>query len=84
MSPSGIMSGSSALTVDARDMLCAQALALVARAAAGLGVGAALEVRYSTPDVRQDLASWARDRGWRLVELEPGRVRLTRSGDPAT
>ena len=49
--------------VDVRDMLCAQALALVAQAVAKLHSGEALTVRYNTEDVRRDLLVWAREQG---------------------
>ena len=48
-----------AATVDVRDMLCAQALALVAKALEPLAPGEALDVRYNADDVRQDLLVWA-------------------------
>lgn len=65
-------------TVDVRDMLCAQALAQVARAAAQLPDGGALEIRYNAADVRRDLLAWAADRGHALAEAGDGRLRLTR------
>ena len=43
-------------TVDVREMLCAQALAVVAQALAPLPSGARARVTYSTDDVRRDLA----------------------------
>jgi TusA-related sulfurtransferase len=48
--------------VDVRDMLCAQALVVAARAMERLNVGEALEILYNTEDVRQDLLVWANDR----------------------
>jgi TusA-related sulfurtransferase len=50
-------------SVDVRDMLCAQALAVVARAVERALAGEGIEVRYNAEDVKQDLMSWARDRG---------------------
>lgn len=47
-------------TVDVRDMLCAQALALVAQAADRLRTGEELRVAYNTEDVRRDLLAWGR------------------------
>ena len=49
--------------VDVRDMLCAQALAVVAQAVARLPVGEALVVEYSADDVRRDLFIWAERQG---------------------
>lgn len=50
-------------TVDVRDMLCAQALAVVARAMGRLSVGRALEVTHDAEDVRRDVTLWAKERG---------------------
>ncbi len=47
-------------------MVCAQALALVARAAARLAAGQALRICYNAEDVRRDLTAWARERGYAL------------------
>ncbi len=52
-----------AQAVDVRDMLCAQALAVVARAMKPLRAGDALEVRYNAQDVKQDLLVWAKGVG---------------------
>ena len=52
-----------AQAVDVRDMLCAQALAVVARAMKPLRAGDALEVRYNAQDVKHDLLVWAKARG---------------------
>ena len=49
--------------VDVRDMLCAQALAVVARAMKPLRAGDALEVLYNAQDVKRDLLVWAKARG---------------------
>lgn len=51
-------------TVDVRDMLCAQALAVVARAAARLRAGQPLRIRYNAEDVKRDLLLWAGERGY--------------------
>lgn len=67
-------------TVDVRDMVCAQALAIVARAVAALAVGQAAGILYNAEDVRQDLVHWARDRGHEVQALtgEPTTLRITR------
>ena len=44
-------------------MLCAQALAVVARAAGMLREGERLEVLLNAEDVRHDLRAWAQERG---------------------
>ena len=64
-------------SVDVRQMLCAQALALVARAMAPLEPGRALEVIYDTEDVRQDLLAWAQDRGYAIEQRGADRMALT-------
>ena len=72
----GIMSAPS--TADVRDMTCAQALAIVAKAAAQLANGQVLEVRYNADDVKQDLLAWARERGYRVQDTSPGLLMLQR------
>ena len=64
MSDVAMMNRHVASTVDAREMLCAQALALVAQALARAPVGAAVCVLYNTPDVQSDLLAWAAQRGY--------------------
>lgn len=54
--------------VDVRDMLCAQALALVARAVRQRPIGQATEVLYNAEDVRRDVVTWAADQGHRVRE----------------
>ncbi|MBI4598027.1 MAG: hypothetical protein HY737_06480 [Candidatus Omnitrophica bacterium] len=51
-------------TVDVRDMLCAQALAVVARAAQPLHAGHTLKILANAEDVRHDLIVWAGARGY--------------------
>ena len=58
----GIMSPP--VSIDVRDMLCAQALAIVAQAMTRLAHGAQVELRYNTEDVKRDLLAWANDRGY--------------------
>ena len=48
------------VTVDVRDMTCAQALARVSRAMAGLTAGQVAAVQGTASDVRNDVQSWAR------------------------
>ena len=67
-------------TVDVRDMLCAQALALVAKALARLAPGEALDVRYNADDVRQDLLVWARGLGHPASVTGPMALRLIKAG----
>ena len=71
------MAGASA-AVDVRDMVCAQALAVVAKAVKSLPPGGIAYIRYSTPDVQQDLVSWAQQVGHVIEEAESGRLRLIR------
>jgi TusA-related sulfurtransferase len=72
----GIMDKPRASTVDVRDMLCVQALAVVAQAAARLGVGEPLEILSNADDVRHDLLVWARARAFAVHESAPGVLRL--------
>jgi TusA-related sulfurtransferase len=62
--------------VDVRDMLCAQALALVARAAERLGAGQVLVIRYNAADVKRDLLAWARERRHRIEDAGGDALRL--------
>ena len=71
------MSGIS-IGVDVRDMLCAQALAKVAQALARLAPGETLDVRYNTPDVKQDLVVWAASHGHPAAAHGAGILRITR------
>ena len=71
------MSGIS-IGVDVQDMLCAQALAKVAQALARLAPGETLDVRYNTPDVKQDLVVWAASTGHPAAEHGAGILRITR------
>ncbi len=74
--------GQPSTTVDVRDMLCAQALAVVDEAVKRLGPGGCLTVRFNTPDVRQDLIVWARDRGLGLREAGAETLQLERLPAP--
>ena len=62
MSQAGIMNRPNVTVVDVRDMLCAQALAVVSRAMAQLDTAGVLDVRFSAEDVKHDLLVWATDR----------------------
>jgi hypothetical protein len=66
------------VAVDVRDMLCAQALAVVAQAVERAH-GRPVDVTYNTDDVKQDLLVWARERGL-AVDEAAGALRL--SGGP--
>ena len=63
---------------DVRDMTCAQALAVVAKAVAGLANGQLLHVRYNADDVKRDVLAWAREGGHRVQEEAPDTLRLQR------
>ena len=60
-------------TVDVRDMLCAQALAVVGHATESLKVGETLDILYNAEDVQRDLLVWAKDRGY---DARPASERL--------
>ena len=66
------------VTVDVRDMMCAQALALIAQALARLANGQSLEVVYNAHDVRRDVLAWARDAGHCIQEQTPSTITLQR------
>jgi TusA-related sulfurtransferase len=72
------MSQPPAVTVDVRDMLCAQALALVARAMKRLRVGQWLRVLYNAEDVKHDLLVWAQEGGRPVVDEEPSVLQIAR------
>lgn len=64
--------------VDVRDMVCAQALAVVAHALGRPDDGDPLEILYNADDVKQDLLVWARDRQLVMEECGPATLRLWR------
>lgn len=64
------------ITVDVREMLCAQALAVVAQRLGSLQAGQTAAVRYSTDDVQRDLLTWARDRGYSADVAAPGTLQM--------
>ncbi|MBI4354628.1 MAG: sulfurtransferase TusA family protein [Candidatus Omnitrophica bacterium] len=66
------------MTADVRDMTCAQALAVVARAVAQLIEGQGLEILYNAQDVKHDLMIWAKERGLQQREDGPGWLRWQR------
>ena len=66
-----------ATTVDVRDMVCAQALAVVAKALARLPGGATATLLYDADDVRRDLLVWAAGRGYAAAEV-PGALQVTK------
>ena len=49
--------------VDVRDMLCAQALAVVSQRIERVAVRAKITVQYNSEDVKRDLMIWATDQG---------------------
>ena len=65
------------VTIDVREMLCAQALALVAQAAERLAAGRRITVLYTTEDVKLDVITWARERGF-TAEVSHSALRLKR------
>lgn len=64
--------------VDVRDMLCAQALAVVAQALDRLTAGQPMDVLYNADDVRRDLFAWARGRGHAIQDVGGSTLRLQR------
>ncbi|MDP3722988.1 MAG: sulfurtransferase TusA family protein [Candidatus Omnitrophota bacterium] len=66
------------LSVDVRDMLCAQALALTSQALERLQRGQAAEILYDAADVKRDLLVWARERGHSARAHRPGALRVAK------
>ena len=58
-------------TVDVRDMLCAQALAVVAQALDRAPVDEGVSVSYNAEDVHRDLLAWAAEQGCLIHEEGP-------------
>ena len=69
----------SADELDLRDMVCAQALAQVARAVEALPRGASLRVVYNAEDVRRDLVAWARERQYAALPDGEHALRLSKA-----
>ena len=67
-----------AIRIDVREMLCAQALAVVARAMERLHGAELADVLYNAQDVRRDLLIWAQDRGYTVEERSDSALRLWR------
>jgi len=72
------MQDAAVMTVDVRDMTCAQALAVVARAISHRANGQRLHVLYNAQDVKRDLMVWAADRGVKMSEAGPDRLQVHR------
>ncbi len=65
-----------------RDMTCAQALAVVAKAAEKLTPGEALDVQFNTEDVRSDLIVWALNKQLGVQDAAKEVLRLTKPVPP--
>lgn len=70
-------------SVDVSDMLCAQALAVVAQALQRAAPGASLDVALNAEDVQRDLLIWARDQGHAATVIGPQRLRIRRAPHPS-
>ena len=66
-------------TIDVRDMLCAQALAVVAQALRPLRPGQTAAVQCTAEDVQRDLIVWARAQGHGVEESAGQMLHITRS-----
>ena len=64
------------VTVDVRDMVCAQALAVVAQALGRVQAGDAVEVLFNAEDVKLDLLVWAKDRGYSVLQVDKGALAI--------
>ena len=62
--------------VDVRDMLCAQALAVVSQVLGDLQEGQTLEVLFSADDVQHDLCVWASEAGHTVEESKGAALRV--------
>ena len=58
------------MTLDVRDMLCAQALALTDRTMKALPAGGVVAVQCNSQDVVRDVQVWAADRGHTVLSTE--------------
>ena len=65
-------------SLNVREMTCAQALAVVAKAAEKLPPGEALDVQFSTEDVRSDLIAWALTKSVGVQDAGKELLRLTK------
>ena len=74
----GIMGMPTTRCIDVRDMVCAQALARLARAARLMSAGDAVDVLWNAEDVNRDARVWALTHGFLVEAREPQRLRLTR------
>ena len=72
------MGNARTVRVDVRDMLCAQALAVVARAVEDAPAEASIEVLYDTDDVKRDLMIWAQERALTIRDDHTMRLQLFR------
>lgn len=79
MQTAGIMDDPVAAVIDVQDMLCAQALAVVAKAADRLASGQALEVLYNAADVKNDLTAWACAKKYDIREIHGSCLRVRKS-----
>ncbi len=68
--------------VDVRDMLCAQALAVVSGAVKRSVSGQSVDVCLNSADVRQDLLAWAQSLGHETESLERFVLRIRRKNLP--
>jgi TusA-related sulfurtransferase len=59
-------------------MVCAQALALIARVMKRCQAGEAVDILYNTEDVRRDAAAWATEQGHRVIEETGSTLRIER------
>ena len=69
--------------IDVRDMLCAQALAVVSDAVKRRMPGEPVNVEMNSDDVRQDMVLWARRLGHRVEPLSLFILRIERADSPA-
>ena len=64
------MPGKTALALDVRNLLCAQALMAVMKGVKAIESGGTLEVTFNSDDVKRDLVTWATELGHHVVSVD--------------
>ena len=59
-----------ALALDVKDLLCAQALMVVMKGVKEIASGGTLDITFNTDDVKRDLMTWAKELGHTIVSVD--------------
>ena len=78
------MAQASTRLLDVQDMLCAQALAVVAQAVTDIAAGASVLIRYNSEDVKRDLRVWAAEQGHAGRDTPEGLLEIARRNTSGT